>query len=96
MNDEVKEILQILQEECAEVIVEICKIMRFGPDQCKPNSDETNIQALQKELGDLEAMIELLVKAKVGINKNNIDLAKKKKYEKLRIYSRINLHKYKK
>lgn len=89
MNDNTKEILLILQEECAEVIVEICKIMRFGPDQCKPDSDETNILALQKELGDVQAMIELLVKARVGVTNNGISDAKKMKFEKLKKWSNI-------
>lgn len=93
MNENTKEILQILQEECAEVIVEICKIMRFGPDQCKPGSDETNIMALQKELGDLQAMIELLVKAKVGVTNNGIADAKKAKFEKLKQWSTIFVNK---
>lgn len=89
MNDNTKEILQILQEECAEVIVEICKIMRFGPDQCKPNSNETNIFSLQKELGDLQAMVDLLVKEKVGVTHNGISDGKKNKFQKLKQWSTI-------
>lgn len=91
MDENTKEILQILQEECAEVIVEICKIMRFGPDQCKPGSDITNILSLQKELGDVQAMIELLVKAKVGVTNNGIADGKKDKFEKLKSWSKIKL-----
>lgn len=93
MNETTKEILQILQEECAEVIVEISKIMRFGPDQCKPDSDVTNILALQKELGDVQAMVELLVKAKAGVTHNGISDAKKIKFEKLKQWSSISIHK---
>lgn len=93
MDENTREILQILQEECAEVIVEISKIMRFGPDQCKPNSEETNIMALQKELGDLQAMIELLVKAKVGITVNGMSTYKKMKFEKLKRWSNIKFNK---
>lgn len=93
MDENTKEILQILQEECAEVIVEISKIMRFGPDQCKPDSDETNIMSLQKELGDLQAMIELLVKAKVGVTVNGMSDAKKMKFEKLKRWSNIKFNK---
>lgn len=93
MDENTREILQILQEECAEVIVEISKIMRFGPDQCKPDSDETNIMSLQKELGDLQAMIELLVKAKVGVTVNGMSTAKKMKFEKLKRWSNIKFNK---
>lgn len=93
MNENTKEILQLLQEECAEVIVEISKIMRFGPDQCKPNNDITNIMSLEKELGDLQAMVELLIKEKVGVTSNGISNAKKVKYEKLKVWSNIKLNK---
>lgn len=93
MNENTKEILQILQEECAEVIVEISKIMRFGPDQCKLNSDITNIMSLEKELGDLQAMIELLIKEKVGVTTRGMANAKKIKYEKLKVWSNIKLNK---
>lgn len=89
MNDQTREILIILQEECAEVIVEISKIMRFGPDQCKPNSDETNIHSLQKELGDLMAMIELITQEGVGITTQGLKEAKLKKFEKLKTWSSI-------
>lgn len=90
MDENTKEILRILQEECAEVIVDISKVMRFGPDQCKPDSDTTNIKSLEKELGDLQAMIELLIKEKVGVTQSGIANNKKLKYEKLRRWSTIN------
>lgn len=93
MDNETKEILIILQEECAEVIVEISKIMRFGPDQCKPNSVETNIQSLQKELGDLMAMIELITDQKVGITTQGLKAAKQNKFEKLKTWSNITINK---
>ncbi len=62
MNDDTKEILTILQEECAEVIVEVSKCFRFGPDQMMAGLDVTNMQRLQKELGDLQALSELSVR----------------------------------
>ncbi len=88
-----REVLIILQEECGEVVQEICKIMRFGPDQCKPNSDETNIQYLQKELGDLTAMIELLVDLNVGVTNEGMHEAKMKKFEKLKHWSDLKINK---
>lgn len=93
MNEQTREILIILQEECAEVIVEISKIMRFGPDQCKPNSDETNIQSLQKELGDLLAMIELITDEKVGVTTQGLKTAKLNKFAKLKTWSNITINK---
>ena len=44
MNDQIKEVLLILQEECAEVTQAVSKCMRFGPDQMKPGKDRTNIK----------------------------------------------------
>lgn len=93
MNEDTKEILQILQEECAEVSVAVSKCFRFGPDQCKPDSDETNIISLENELGDLQAMIELLIKNKVGVTHNGIAAAKKRKFEKLKRWSNLKIAK---
>lgn len=93
MNDELKEILIILQEECAEVIVEVSKCMRFGPDQILQGTDETNMQRLQKEIGDLQAMIELLVDQNVGVSLKDINKAKRKKFQKLKTYSSITINK---
>lgn len=89
MNDQTKEILTILQEECAEVIVEVSKCFRFGPDQMMEGTEVTNIQRLEKEIGDLQAMIQLLVKQKVGVSQDGIHLAKQNKFEKLKVYSNI-------
>ena len=89
MNETTREILIILQEECAEVIVEISKCFRFGPDQMMEGVDVTNIQQLQKELGDLQAMIELLIKQKVGVTANGLAEARKAKFEKLKVWSNI-------
>jgi hypothetical protein len=91
MNDDTKEILTILQEECAEVIVEVSKCFRFGPDQMMEGVDVTNMQRLQKELGDLQAMIELLIDNKVGITAQGLKEAKKAKFEKLKIWSNLKI-----
>jgi hypothetical protein len=89
MNETTREILIILQEECAEVIVEISKCFLFGPDQMMEGLDVTNIQRLQKELGDLQAMIELLIKQKVGVTSAGLSEARKAKFEKLKVWSNI-------
>ena len=93
MNDETKEILTILQEECAEVIVEVSKCFRFGPDQMMEGVDVTNMQRLEKELGDLQAMIELLVDNKVGVTTQGLKEAKKQKFEKLKQWSNLTITK---
>lgn len=91
MNEQTREILIILQEEAAEVIVEISKCFRFGPDQMMEGTNVTNIQRLEKELGDLQAMIQLLVKQKVGVSQDGINTNKQKKFEKLKVYSNIKI-----
>ena len=93
MNDDTKEILTILQEECAEVIVEVSKCFRFGPDQMMEGVDVTNMQRLQKEIGDLQAMIELLVDNKVGITTQGLKEAKKAKFQKLKQWSNLTINK---
>ena len=93
MNEETREILVILGEVASEVSKEVFKILRFGPDQCKPESDETNIQALEKELGDMMAMIELLMESNIGVTHAGLQTAKKAKFEKLKQWSNITFTK---
>jgi len=93
MNEDTREILIILQEECAEVIVEISKCFRFGPDQIMQGLDITNIQRLQKELGDTLAMIELLVDKDLGITNEGLLEAKKAKFKKLKTWSNLTINK---
>ena len=52
-NEKLHETLIITQEECAEVIQVISKIMRFGLDE--------NDHRLESELGDLLCMVDLLM-----------------------------------
>lgn len=93
MNDDTKEILTILQEECAEVIVEVSKCFRFGPDQIMEGLHVTNMQRLQKEIGDLQAMIELLVDNNVGVTNQGLKEAKKEKFKKLKKWSNLTITK---
>ena len=93
MNEDTREIILILSEECAEVAKEVSKIMRFGPDQIKPGKDKTNIQVLEEELGDLLAMIELLTDKDIGVTTAGLELAKKAKFEKLKKWSNITINK---
>lgn len=93
MNPELKEIFTILQEECAEVIVDVSKCLRFGPDQIMSGKELTNLQRLEKELGDVQAMIELLIGCKVGVSNEGINKAKKEKFKKLQEFSNITINK---
>lgn len=93
MNEETRETLIILQEELIESAQVISKIFRFGPDQIIPNSDTTNVHRLTQELGDVEAMIELLLDLNVGVTREGLDEAKQKKFEKLKQWSNLTINK---
>jgi NTP pyrophosphatase (non-canonical NTP hydrolase) len=93
MNDNLREILLILQEECAEVTQAVSKCMRFGPDQMKPGKERTNLNMLEEEIGDLFAMVELLTDLDIGVSKEGIDQAKKNKFEKLKKWSNLQINK---
>jgi NTP pyrophosphatase (non-canonical NTP hydrolase) len=68
MNEDLREVMLILQEECAEVTQAISKCFRFGPDQMKPGKDRTNVNMLEEEIGDLFAMVELLTELVIGVS----------------------------
>lgn len=89
MSDSVeKEVMDILQEECAEVIVAISKISRFGFNGFKPGKPKTNREHLEEELGDLLAMIDIMLD-KGMVKQEHLDIAKVNKIEKLKQWSNI-------
>jgi len=88
MNKQIKEVMDITQEECAEVIQAISKISRFGLDNYKPGKPKTNREHLEEEIGDLYAMIEILQEMDI-ISWANIEKAAEAKKEKLKIWSTI-------
>ena len=93
MNEQTKELLLILQEECAEVTQAVSKCMRFGPDQMKPGKHRTNINMLEEEIGDLFAMVELLTDMNVGVTVEGIKEAKLNKFNKLKKWSNLTINK---
>lgn len=88
MDPKTKEILDITQEECAEVVVAVSKISRFGIDNFKPGKPKTNREHLEEEVGDLMAMIDLMIEHKI-IDINSVDVARKAKKDKLKQWSNI-------
>jgi hypothetical protein len=54
-----REVLEILQEECAEVIVAASKMLRFGIGNTDPTTGESNKNAFGLEVGDLHHMLHL-------------------------------------
>ena len=84
-------ILQILQEECAEVIQATSKVFRFGYVSSHPDTPhKTNTDHLEEELGDVLAMIDLLSMHGV-IDLNHLLVYKHAKIEKLRTWSEIDV-----
>jgi len=88
MNAREKEVLDILQEECAEVIQAVSKINRFGADNVKPGKPKTNREHLEEELGDMMAMIDIMLELDI-VDMDNLEIAKKAKIEKLKQWSNI-------
>jgi len=80
--------MDILQEEAAEVIQAVSKIRRFGVDNSKPDTDYTNRAHLEEELGDMLAMIDILMINDV-VSWANLHRAKRAKIEKLKKWSEI-------
>jgi len=81
LDPNVHEILVILGEEAAEVIQETSKTIRFGLDEKRLNN-------LEKEIGDLLAMIDLLESHGI-INSTRLETAKNAKIVKLKQWSSI-------
>ena len=92
MNHQTEEIMTILQEECGEVVVAISKCKRFGVHNLVPDSKESNIQRLEKEIGDFNAMVELLIDQKL-ITIEKINEYKNAKFDKLRKWSNLKIAK---
>jgi NTP pyrophosphatase (non-canonical NTP hydrolase) len=88
MNEHNNEVMNIAQEECAEVIQAISKIRRFGIDNAKPGTEYTNRAHLEEELGDVLAMIDILMINEV-VSWANLHRAKRAKIEKLKKWSEI-------
>lgn len=79
--------LDILQEECAEVIQIVSKIRRFGLYSQNPYSlsDKHNRQMLVDEIGDVYAMI-LKLEERGIVSREEIEARANYKHEKLKRY----------
>lgn len=88
MNNREREVMNILSEECAEVIQAVSKCHRFGLDNYKPGKPKTNCEHLEEELGDLLAMIDILLEMDV-ITEASVMQAKVAKIDKLKKWSTI-------
>jgi len=88
MNEREREVMNILSEECAEVIQAISKCHRFGLDNLKPGKPKTNCEHLEEEIGDLLAMVDILLEMQV-VSSASLESAKLAKIEKLKKWSNI-------
>lgn len=88
MNSKVQETLDILQEECAEVIVEVSKCRRFGLDSLHYKSGIQHSAMLEIEIGDMLALVDILVEQGI-INRHKLEVAAENKKEKLKQWSKI-------
>ena len=88
MNDKIQEALGILQEECAEVIVEVSKCRRFGINSLHYKSGIKHSNMLETEIGDVLALIDILVDQGI-LNLDNLKEATVAKKEKLKQWSNI-------
>lgn len=80
-NESSTELLTVLMEECGEVIQEAAKIMRFG-------QQPENLVRFEKEIGDLQCMINLCQEYDL-VSFTNIEEYANQKREKLKQWSEI-------
>ena len=88
MDSKTHEVMNILSEECAEVIQAISKVHRFGLNNLKPGKPKTNREHLEEEIGDLLAMVDILLEKGI-VTTANLEIAKQAKIEKLKKWSTI-------
>jgi NTP pyrophosphatase (non-canonical NTP hydrolase) len=86
VNEHQEECLNILQEECAEVIQAASKIKRFGLTNRRDGSELNNLQNLEMELGDVLALVQLIKEANIGITDEGLEKAKVAKMARLSRY----------
>ncbi len=79
--------MDILQEECGELIVAVSKVRRFGLFNTYKDGG-TQKEHLTQEAGDVMLMIQLLVDHGV-IDENELKEASESKATKLKVWSKI-------
>jgi NTP pyrophosphatase (non-canonical NTP hydrolase) len=84
----VQEALDILQEECAEVIQEVSKCRRFGMDSKHYKTGITHSEMLALEVADVLTLIDILIEQGV-LDLVSLGIAKTNKKEKLKKWSTI-------
>jgi len=88
MKPQIQEALDILQEECAEVIQEVSKVRRFGLDTLHYKTGLKHSTMLEMEVGDMLALIDILVEQGI-LDRDGLEVATENKKEKLKQWSGI-------
>ena len=83
-----QEALVILQEECAEVIQEVSKCFRFGMDSVHYKTGLKHSSMLEMEVGDMLAMVDILVEQGI-LNRSGLEIAAENKKIKLKQWSKL-------
>lgn len=89
VNNHQEECLNILQEECAEVIQAASKIKRFGIQSYHPSLSTSNLENLEMEIGDVLCLIDIILESDIGLSADRIEIAKNLKRERLAQWSNI-------
>lgn len=84
-TDSQRELLICLIEECQEVAQRACKSHRFGIDEVQVTQHKSNYDRLSEEVGDLIAVISVLIQQKL-ISEDIIDTQFEIKLGKLKKY----------
>ena len=88
MENAQTEALDILQEECGELIVILSKVKRFGLMSENPEAPGVSArQRLVQEIGDVLALADLMCRHH-HIGTLEIEFAKQRKFDKLKLYSK--------
>lgn len=86
--ERINEALGILQEECAEVIVEVSKCRRFGLDSLHYKTGIIHRSMLETEVGDVLALVDILIEQGI-LDPAVLDVCKENKKLKLTEWSNI-------
>ena len=80
--------LLLLDEECKEVGMCCSKALRFGLTDTDPDDPKAvpKYQQLENELGDLMAIIDILLSNNIGVTRDGILAAKERKFQRLARY----------
>ena len=88
MKRQVQEALDILQEECGEVIVEVSKCRRFGLDSLHYKTGVKHSIMLENEVADVLSLVDILIEQDI-LDTARLEIAKEAKKEKLKLWSKI-------